>query len=210
MMCCCVRKYHETDKAFMCTYCGEIFGQASKLAEHEAHLHGNEDDGDESESDVMVEVRPAREKAEERLQGQNEEAVEAVKTVEGVLILGEVSVAATAEKPPARTCTSVEAKRFRCGDCGRTFTRRNRLKEHIANVHDGVARRLSCPRQNCGRRFNSLWLLKKHVAVVHEGERWHSCPACDRKFGYAHHVRAHVASQHPGWKGKQKKAKNHS
>ena len=89
-------------------------------------------------------------------------------------------------------------------ECGRSFTRRCRLREHIDCVHELLRRRFPCGRpleggdgdERCEAAFNSRWLLRQHVAVVHLGQRRHRCPECGKRFGYVHHVRSHMKHRH--------------
>jgi DNA-directed RNA polymerase subunit RPC12/RpoP len=37
-----IRKFHELDKGFMCSFCGEVFGDARALSDHELRLHATE------------------------------------------------------------------------------------------------------------------------------------------------------------------------
>lgn len=84
-----------------------------------------------------------------------------------------------------------------CGQCNKAFKRKNRLREHYHRVHlQDNHNKTNCPFPGCSSLFTSKWLLKQHVSVVHWKEKTHSCPECDKKFGYAHHVVVHMKQIH--------------
>ncbi len=64
---------------------------------------------------------------------------------------------------------------FHCDKCGRSFSTKGHLKEHLEGVH-GEANRVQCPL--CGKAFNTDKRMKKHLYSAHkesaDGFRTHS------------------------------------
>ena len=186
-------------RGYVCAYCKKGFAGRKNLSSHVRKYH-------ETQSAFMCsycgEVFGTRkylrdheskihvEEAEE--DGAKKEEEEKGETASAVL-----SGTAAANSPSPRHV---------CQECGRSFTRRCRLREHIDCVHERMRRKFSCSHRDhqegggtaCGAAFSSRWLLKQHVSVVHWGERKYSCPACGRRFGYVHHVRSHLRHMHGG------------
>uniref|UniRef100_UPI003AAD60C0 P43 5S RNA-binding protein-like n=1 Tax=Centroberyx gerrardi TaxID=166262 RepID=UPI003AAD60C0 len=86
-------------------------------------------------------------------------------------------------------------------DCGATFTRQWRLKEH-ETVHTG-ARPIQCEVADCGRRFSRKSHLTRHVRQ-HTGVKQFKCTlaTCAKSFFNADNLKRHVRYAH-GDKNKQ-------
>ncbi|XP_030649827.1 P43 5S RNA-binding protein-like [Chanos chanos] len=80
-------------------------------------------------------------------------------------------------------------------DCGATFTRQWRLKEH-ETIHTG-ARPLKCNVAGCGRRFTRKSHLTRH-ALVHGGVKKFGCTAagCAKTFFNTGNLKRHVGYAH--------------
>ncbi|KAJ8414308.1 hypothetical protein AAFF_G00051780 [Aldrovandia affinis] len=80
-------------------------------------------------------------------------------------------------------------------DCGATFVREWRLKEH-ETVHTGL-RPLQCQEQGCGRRFSRKSHLNRHK-LSHGGEKTFRCTSlgCDGCFFNADNLKRHVRYNH--------------
>ncbi|OEH79076.1 zinc c2h2 type domain-containing protein [Cyclospora cayetanensis] len=99
------------------------------------------------------------------------------------------------------------SKLHSCEQCGKAYTRAERLKAHIKAKHphgdgsgdegDAVVDGLGgfpCPQ--CSLCFSSKSNLRVHVRVKHLNERRFSCTECDMKFAYKSVLRRHIASIH--------------
>ncbi|MDD9951381.1 MAG: C2H2-type zinc finger protein [Zetaproteobacteria bacterium] len=113
----------------------------------------------------------------------------------------------------------LQAKPFRCAQCGTEFTRQENLNAHVRAEHEG--RRYSCAKCNqmfrrrdylrdhvrakhehkfysckyCGQEFRRRNHLSGHIRMVHRGQ-WHSCVQCGGRFPYPSHLREHLRSVH--------------
>ena len=172
-----IRKYHETQSGFMCSFCGEVFGTRKYLADHEAKIHAEE------AREAGLELNAAQQHAQSSSSSATAGAAE--------------HAAAAAAVPDAVIECSPPDPRHVCQECGRAFSRRCRLREHIDCVHEQIRRKFVCTHgEGCNAAFGSNWLLRQHVAVVHWGQRKYACPICGKRFGYVHHVRSHLKHRH--------------
>lgn len=86
---------------------------------------------------------------------------------------------ASPDKPP----------RYICTECGRPFTRRDKLDRHMF-VHSGL-KPFAC--QLCDKAFSRQDKLKLHVRT-HTGERPYICNMCDKTFTRGDKLNAHLRS----------------
>uniref|UniRef100_A0A6Q2YDV4 Wilms tumor protein homolog n=1 Tax=Esox lucius TaxID=8010 RepID=A0A6Q2YDV4_ESOLU len=95
------------------------------------------------------------------------------------------------------TCSVPRQQLFNCshGDCGATFTREWRLKEH-ATVHTG-ARPHQCKVADCGRRFTRKSHLSRHT-LGHTGFKKFICTfvSCKKSFFNPDNLKRHVHYAH--------------
>ena len=84
-------------------------------------------------------------------------------------------------------------KRFRCKQCVKDFSCKQRLIQHSQNVHEGLT--FNC--DQCSKTYNSSTGLSLHVQTVHEGLTY-QCDHCDKDFTQSHHLKRHVRSVHEG------------
>lgn len=89
---------------------------------------------------------------------------------------------------------SGDAKRFACDLCSSAFPVRERLTQHIKNVHG--PRKYVC--QVCGAAFKRSDKLKRHFSL-HSDDRPYVCPhpSCGRGFKRADGLRAHARYHEP-------------
>uniref|UniRef100_W5MIU8 C2H2-type domain-containing protein n=1 Tax=Lepisosteus oculatus TaxID=7918 RepID=W5MIU8_LEPOC len=77
-------------------------------------------------------------------------------------------------------------KQFRCRQCGKSFSRLNRLKTHNF-IHTG--KKPFCCSQ-CGKRFCTSSSLKRHQHT-HTGERPFGCSQCGKRFSRSSNLKTH-------------------
>jgi len=71
-------------------------------------------------------------------------------------------------------------KRFTCDHCGKTYSQKPRLKNHIKRDYEKVpVERFPCT--ECGKSFSTRTNLNRHVSIVHSSERF-SCNGCNKRF----------------------------
>ena len=64
-----------------------------------------------------------------------------------------------------------------CFHCGKSFTRKDRVKQHIHTVHEG-RKDFICTK--CNKSFTAAKTLKKHNHTVHEGQKDYKCDQCNK------------------------------
>lgn len=75
-----------------------------------------------------------------------------------------------------------EHKKYPCDRCERVFTRIDKLRNHVACVHEKM-KNYVC--NQCDYKAFDSWKLKKHIQFVHEGiknEKKHVCDQCGKAF----------------------------
>uniref|UniRef100_A0A3P9ALR3 C2H2-type domain-containing protein n=1 Tax=Esox lucius TaxID=8010 RepID=A0A3P9ALR3_ESOLU len=90
-------------------------------------------------------------------------------------------------KPSNHNIIHTEKKRFRCGDCGKSFNRRGHLTEHV-QTHTGE-KPFSCG--NCGKRFNRKRNLNVHL-LTHTREQQFNCRVCGKIYKYNRSLIVHM------------------
>ena len=73
------------------------------------------------------------------------------------------------EKPPENLI---------CNDCGKVFSKRKKLRGHIAAVHRVQPTKCDI----CSQQFKNLHSLRGHKAKVHESISKVTCPTCSKEF----------------------------
>ncbi|XP_068188664.1 zinc finger and SCAN domain-containing protein 2-like [Antennarius striatus] len=79
-----------------------------------------------------------------------------------------------------------DEKRFSCSVCGKMFTRKATVVNHM-RTHTGEKKHL-CP--FCRKRFSRHAYLQSHLRT-HTGEKPYSCPLCSKSFTQHTHLRLH-------------------
>ena len=94
-----------------------------------------------------------------------------------------------------------EGKRdYKCDMCGKDFSTKQHLKEHIGAVHEGQ-KKYNC--ELCGKNFvtkPSLQKLHEHQKkCVHEGKKdVTKCDLCGKDFSDKQYLKQHIVSVHGG------------
>ena len=98
-------------------------------------------------------------------------------------------------------------KKYKCKDCGKTFSRHPRLRDHIKTVHEGFV--FKC--ETCGddKTFASQGSLNEHMKRIHSGGYTFKCP--ERRCNWigtntASKLESHILSKHK--KGNKVSTKN--
>ena len=81
-----------------------------------------------------------------------------------------------------------------CHQCGKVFSHRYKLKQHLTNIHNKTFRH-SCP--FCNKVFNLRHQLTKHL-VTHSDVKPFKCRYCDYKNARKYRVVKHVQKTHQG------------
>ena len=97
------------------------------------------------------------------------------------------------EQHPEHCCK----KGFTCEFCGKTFTVKNTLQDHIKSIHDGV---LEYKCDKCGREFGCRRNLVVHMKGVHEKLKNYVCHQCGQEFGYSQSLKTHMKRVHEKFK----------
>ena len=84
-------------------------------------------------------------------------------------------------------------RKFKCGQCEKSFTRKNILNTHIQSHH---ARKTLYRCEQCPKTFWVKNYLRTHVRMIHEKHRPHKCDICQEGFVYKRDVIKHKKSQH--------------
>ena len=79
-----------------------------------------------------------------------------------------------------------------CHQCGKVFSHRYKLKQHLTNIHNKTFRH-SCP--FCNKVFNLRHQLTKHL-VTHSDVKPFKCRYCDYKNARKYRVVKHIQKTH--------------
>ena len=99
---------------------------------------------------------------------------------------------------PARRAdlASAPPEALPCGVCGRTFKRKDHLRQH-AKTHAPERDVCRCPREGCGRTYTTVFNLQSHILSFHEEQRPFVCPQAGCGRAFAMKVRAPPSSPSP-------------
>ena len=86
-------------------------------------------------------------------------------------------------------------KSFQCEMCGSSFVEKNKMKAHIATVHEGK-KAFEC--DICASTFARRSSLNQHIATVHEEKKAFQCELCHKEYTDKRNLKYHVTSIHSG------------
>nr|XP_055043517.1 gastrula zinc finger protein XlCGF7.1-like [Misgurnus anguillicaudatus] len=162
------------------------------------------DEGDLIYSDLMEpkeEITNSREQTDQDLKAVKEEILQLSEMEEKPhhLIPKEESLSCSItgrnlspKRNNMQNSTAIDA--FICPQCGKTFTKKYKLNEHM-KVHTGE-KLYSC--DQCGKSYNRNWHLNVHMRT-HTGEKPYSCDQCGRTLTRKSDLNAHMRT-HTGEK----------
>ena len=88
-----------------------------------------------------------------------------------------------------------DARPYHCQQCDFKASRKDNLKVHVQNKHEGI----KYPCQQCDYQANSSSNLQAHVKSKHEGIKY-LCQQCDYQGSSSSNLQVHVKSKHEGIK----------
>ncbi|XP_048002583.1 zinc finger protein OZF-like isoform X2 [Leguminivora glycinivorella] len=89
-----------------------------------------------------------------------------------------------------------EEKEVTCEHCGKVFSNKKRLNNHIFYSHPEPEESVNC--SVCSKSFKRRYNLKIHMRLVHPSEdRSVQCPQCDKKFKVDMLLQRHIKWSHP-------------
>ena len=81
----------------------------------------------------------------------------------------------------------------KCSSCGKSFSSRNFLEQHIRNVHEGKKDH-KC--DVCNKYFSQSTNLNTHIKVVHEKSKKFHCKFCELSFSFLDGLKSHIKNVH--------------
>ena len=85
--------------------------------------------------------------------------------------------------------------RHECEVCGRKFTDKRNLREHLRTVHSADGPRYEC--DVCGKKFTHKRNLSRHLGSVHSVDGpSHECGVCGKKFTQKGSLSQHLRTVH--------------
>ncbi|XP_060926524.1 oocyte zinc finger protein XlCOF6.1-like [Limanda limanda] len=91
------------------------------------------------------------------------------------------------KQPLSDMGSKTEKKSFTCSECGKRFSHRGSLDNHM-RIHTGE-KPFSC--SECGKRFSQRGSLNNHMRI-HTGEKLFSCSECGNRFNRRAHLNSHM------------------
>ena len=91
-----------------------------------------------------------------------------------------------------RNTNPVTEKKFKCESCGKLFSRKGDLKQHVRFVHEKI-KQFSCP--YCHNRFHTNASLTRHLATQ-SGVKNYKCSHCDYAVVRQKHLTVHINARH--------------
>ena len=88
----------------------------------------------------------------------------------------------------------------KCQFCGKVFSSKGNLKEHLKHVHEGI-KAYKC--YVCHKTFSQNGNLKSHISSVHDGIHTHKCEMCKKTFSSKTGLKFHINKNHEGVKNPQ-------
>ena len=75
-------------------------------------------------------------------------------------------------------------KTYKCENCPKSYSRRESLRRHIREVHEGQGQVQGQVHKcdKCDKKYYRKEGLRRHVRIVHEGAQAGQCYMCDNKY----------------------------
>ena len=94
-----------------------------------------------------------------------------------------------------RSDTMTDKNIHKCNSCSKTYAYKQKLREHIKQIHEGI-----CPEKKaicnlCGKKYLFGSRLKVHIESAHKGIR-HFCDQCGKLFITQKSLMAHIFVVH--------------
>ena len=188
-----------------CALCGRLFVSKKQALAHQRRVHSNEhfecDSCDQSFTRKDSLVRHGKTcLAHRRRRRREEKGEKCTKCAQLFSCISSLRRHARKVHSQESQASGIRAKylgwrqrkTWSCGHCGQVFSRRDRLKKHLAAKHRG-------PVLECGAcEFNCTFLpsLKRHRRAVHRGERLWKCEVCENTFTLHEGLHQHMRGVH--------------
>ncbi|XP_065346837.1 zinc finger protein 85-like [Cloeon dipterum] len=119
-----------------------------------------------------------------------------VKPVAPEIVKNEIPKIAEIPKPPEKEAP--QTKKFACGDCGKSFSKKHNYKQHLA-THNIELKKYVC--KICNQVYAWKSSLNKHVLMNHtEKSSTYLCNLCPKSFNRSQAFSEHVRRDHIGEK----------
>ena len=211
-----IKKMHDGSSLQSCDICSKEFGSDEPLQYHQDAQHEDVDFGVAKPFQCKVECCQMRFRKESFLVDHAKVHLTRQKTEQKKTII--VATKKTEdtennrsdEESPCVVCGVLLSKakmknhmpthnrKFKCKDCGKEYSRANKMKDHRLAVHANF--QLTCPYESCGKTFAKRAVLSIHIKRIHTNRETHRCALCDKTYSHKGDLYQHVQAVHEGKK----------